>query len=349
MKHFWALPALLRPALVLASQHAFSVHDDILAFPQFEVHFSEDYISEEQAQLQLQGNRELNNEKPSDIDQYTGRTHNSDNGDDHHDEAAKEEKLEYEMMLHHNQRYLCSIPQVEKPVEQPRESDPASKAEQEKELARANDRGWELLAGMQGNCIYYMSGWWSYRFCYNDEVKQFHQLAPARGMPVYPPVEDPNAQGFLLGRYEEKKQNQDGSAYSEEKWEGEGALEVSEHATRKTGGHGELVTRGENRYLKSDWHGGTECDLTGKERRIEVQVRGNIPQDHPSTHTDRLNHIVPLQPFNRRRPHCPDQRNLNVRLPYGPAHTAPLQRCRLPAASERRCKQHILHPRSATR
>jgi protein OS-9 len=201
MKHFWALPALLRPALVLASQHAFSVHDDILAFPQFEVHFSEDYISEEQAQLQLQSNRQTNTEKPSDIDQYTGRAHSGDNSNDHHDEAAKEEKLEYELMHHHNQRYLCSIPQVEKPIEQPRESDPASKAEQEKELARANDRGWELLAGMQGNCIYYMSGWWSYRFCYNDEVKQFHQLAPSRGIPVYPPVEDPNAQGFLLGRY----------------------------------------------------------------------------------------------------------------------------------------------------
>jgi protein OS-9 len=323
MKHFWALPALLRPALVLASQHAFSVHDDILAFPQFEVHFSEDYISEEQAQLLLQSNRQTNPERPSDIDQYTGRTHSGDNSDDHHDEAAKEEKLEYEMMHHHNQRYLCSIPQVEKPIEQPRESDPASKAEQEKELARANDRGWELLAGMQGNCIYYMSGWWSYRFCYNDEVKQFHQLAPSRGMPVYPPVEDPNALGFLLGRYEEKK-HQDGSANSEEKWEGEGALEVSERATRKTGGHGELVTRGENRYLKSEWYGGTVCDLTGKERRIEVQVCGTFLQENPCTHTDRAIHVVPLQPFDRRRPHRHDQRDLNMRLPDGPPHTAPL-------------------------
>jgi len=274
MKHFWALPALLRPALVLASQHSFSVHDDILAFPQFEVHFSEDYISEEQAQLQLQKIRQADTERPSDIGQYSGRTTRDNDGNDHHDGAANEEKLEYEIMTQHNQRYLCSIPQVEKPVDQPRESDTASKAEQEKELARANDRGWELLSGMQGKCIYYMSGWWSYRFCYNDEVKQFHQLPPSRGMPIYPPVEDPNTQGFLLGRYEEKKQDQDGSGHSEEKWEGEGALEVSERATRKMGGHGELVTRGENRYLKSEWHGGTECDLTGKERRIEVQVGG---------------------------------------------------------------------------
>lgn len=32
MKNFWALPAFLR--IALASQHAFSVFDDLLAFPQ---------------------------------------------------------------------------------------------------------------------------------------------------------------------------------------------------------------------------------------------------------------------------------------------------------------------------
>jgi hypothetical protein len=32
MRHFWALPAVLR--IALANQHAFSVFDDLLAFPQ---------------------------------------------------------------------------------------------------------------------------------------------------------------------------------------------------------------------------------------------------------------------------------------------------------------------------
>jgi protein OS-9 len=269
MRHFWALPAILRPALVLASQHSFSVQDDLLAFPQYEVHFSEDYVSEEQARLHIKSNGQLENEERSEIEHYTGHSSH-----DSHDsgEVPEEEKLEYEMMIHHKQRYLCSIPQVEKHVEQTNENDTLSKAEQEKELARANDRGWELLSGMQGNCIYHMHGWWSYRFCYNKDVKQFHQLPPSRGMPVYPPVEDPNAQGYLLGRYDEKKAKHDVQAQSEQKWEGEGALEVSEHATRKIGGQGELVTRGESRYLVQKLEGGTECDLTGKERKIEVQV-----------------------------------------------------------------------------
>ena len=38
MKNFWALPAFLR--LVLASPHAFSVFDDLLAFPQVRLHLT---------------------------------------------------------------------------------------------------------------------------------------------------------------------------------------------------------------------------------------------------------------------------------------------------------------------
>nr|GFD60541.1 hypothetical protein [Tanacetum cinerariifolium] len=77
-------------------------------------------------------------------------------------------------------------------------------AEEEKELVRAADRGWELLEGMRGNCIYYLSGWWSYSFCYNNEVKQFHQLPPSRGVPIYPPVEDTSVHSFVLGRFSNK-------------------------------------------------------------------------------------------------------------------------------------------------
>jgi protein OS-9 len=331
MRHFWGLPAILRPALVLASQHTFSVQDDLLAFPQYEVHFSEDYVSEEQARLHVKSSGQLNDEERSEIEQYIGR---SSHATDEDDGATKEEKRQYEMMIHHKQRYLCSIPQVENHIEQANENDTLSKAEQEKELARANDRGWELLAGMQGNCIYYMHGWWSYRFCYNQDVKQFHQLPPSRGMPVYPPIEDPSAQGYLLGRYDEKKVKHDVQAQSEQKWEGEGALEVSEHATRKVGGHGELVTRGESRYLVQKLEGGTECDLTGKERKIEVQVRCAVCA---SSANNLLTSIltVPLQSFNRFRSHHPHQGNSHLRLPHGSRDSTPLPRRRVPTTPER--------------
>ena len=94
---------------------------------------------------------------------------------------------------------------------------------------------------------------------------------------MFPPVEDPGVEGFMLGTYKKPETigNNADEQQDEEKWEGEGALELSEHAkkVKSSHGNGELVTRGENRYLVQRLDDGTVCDLTGKPRRIEVQVR----------------------------------------------------------------------------
>jgi protein OS-9 len=185
------------------------------------------------------------------------------------------------------QRYLCSIPVI--PEEQPANSTASAeqaKAEEEKELMRATDRGWELLEGMAGNCIYYISGWWSYSFCYKDEVKQFHQLPPSRGVPIYPPVEDTTVKSFILGKFAEKKEK-DAKATPNRKTLGkeEGSKETAdvdeEGNVRKTQDKFEsmglevsrLESKGSSRYMVQRLSGGTECDLTGRERKIEVQVR----------------------------------------------------------------------------
>lgn len=275
MKHFWALPAFLRPALlVLASQHSFSVHDDLLAYPQFEVNFSEDYLSEAQAlsRLNAKGSEQ-------DVETWSQRADHETHGEDG-GKKKDAERLEYEMMLWHKQKYLCAIPQVAKTNDDGaggKGNETAERAEQELELARASTRGWELLSGMQDNCIYFVSGWWSYRFCYNEGVKQFHQLPPGRGVPHYPPVEDPGVEGYMLGKYEPPKgkgkgKKDAGEKVAEQDWDGEGALEVSQHSRRTSAGAGELVERGESRYLVQRLEGGTVCDLTGKQRRVEVQV-----------------------------------------------------------------------------
>ena len=283
MKHsILALPALLRPAIILAaaSQTTFSVQDDLLAFPQYEVRFSEDYVSESQAQIHLDRAAQSGDEAPpSHVEQYHGRLGEDDQ------QQKDEERLAYESMILDGQRYLCTIPIVPKassPEANTAMNDTVSKADEEKELARATDRGWELLSGMQGNCVYFISGWWSYKFCYNDGVRQFHQLPPSRGVPVYPPVEDPGVEGFMLGRYGKGAEKDDVAEEESGKGkEGElggltGALDVSETAAKKkvqSSALGELVQRGESRYLVQRLEGGTKCDLTNRERRIEVQVR----------------------------------------------------------------------------
>lgn len=110
---------------------------------------------------------------------------------------------------------------------------------------------------MQGNCIYYWSGWWSYRYCYGQGVKQFHQLPSSHGVPVYPPVEDPAVPGFMLGAVQDQPRHDSQENLSEDK------------------AVGKLETRGESRYLVQRLAGGTVCDLTGRERRIEVQFHCN--------------------------------------------------------------------------
>jgi protein OS-9 len=184
----------------------------------------------------------------------------------------------YEAVVLQGQRYLCSIPTI--PDEVPQNSTTTAeeaKAEEEKELARATDRGWELLEPMAGNCIYYLSGWWSYSFCYKQKVKQFHQLPPSRGVPVYPPMEDTSVHSFVLGKYqkEEKSKKDDarktlGSEQgSKETFDDEGNVQDEAEKALELP---RLESKGSNRYMVQRLSGGTQCDLTGKPRKIDVQV-----------------------------------------------------------------------------
>ena len=181
--------------------------------------------------------------------------------------------LTYEHMLLGDRHYLCSIPSVSSENDS-NKTNSTSVDELEKELVRANDRGWELLEGMEGNCLYYMSGWWSYSFCYNEAVRQFHPLPPSRGVPLFPPVEDPTVPGFELGRYIGDAGNKAGGGGERATWEDEDEDEKNDNAqsSRETG-LARLETKGEVRYLVQKLHGGSTCDLTGRDRKIEVQVR----------------------------------------------------------------------------
>lgn len=184
----------------------------------------------------------------------------------------------YEAVVLDGQRYLCSIPTIPEEVPQNNTaSAEQAKADEEKELARAADRGWQLLEGMRGNCIYYISGWWSYSFCYTDEVKQFHQLPPSRGVPMYPPVEDTSVLSYILGRYPKEEKAKKGYSRKtlgseendEESFDDEGNKQEKEEKGLQIP---RLETKGSSRYMVQRLSGGTVCDLTGKPRKIDVQV-----------------------------------------------------------------------------
>jgi protein OS-9 len=237
MKHSWAFTALL--PVVLGSSNQFNVYDDLLAFPQYEILWQEDApVSKEYAQRRLSSTRLSIHTSSSASDTDLAEPSIA------FEDAAS---LRYELMVRKDQAYLCSLPIA------PPESADTSKSsktakEEEQELALATKRGWDLLKGMEGSCLYLISGYWSYSFCYNQGVRQFHQLPPGRNVPVYPPVEDKTESAYILGKFDES-----------------GKDEPTESGLK-------LAGSGHSRYLTRKLSGGTKCDLTGDERSIEVQV-----------------------------------------------------------------------------
>ncbi|KAK6336424.1 Protein OS-9 [Orbilia brochopaga] len=262
----------------------FSVQEDLLAYPQYEVRFPDSpdsYITEEEAdrkiaymamkERQQHGDAPAASSKPStppseDTDVQTHDRQERIGGGPFENDALGQEVV-YEAMRMNGKRYICSIPVVQPPPKLNATERRKNKSDEEKELARATVVGTELLRGMEGTCLYFISGWWSYSFCYGDYIKQFHQLPPANGLPTIPPKEDPTAASYILGRaaVPDRDAKKDLAA-REAGAAGGGGGQVAAGAAAM-----ELQANGELKYLVQKLAGGTLCDITGKERRIELQ------------------------------------------------------------------------------
>jgi protein OS-9 len=250
----------------------------VLTGLQYEVIIADNVISEENAQSALEAIASRRN-GPHTTDQLHSEPHPTPESSIHRLDGSKPDEeahlrfdddiISYEDMTLNDRRYLCSIPRIPD-TEATKNSTKVSPEDEEKELARATSRGWELLKSMDGNCLYFYSGWWSYSFCYGQGVRQFHQLPPGKGIPIYPPVEDKNVEAYSLGKY-------DSPEVVKPKGLGGGEEEKAGATTvpRETG-LARLETKGEVRYLIQKLGGGTTCDLTGKDRRIEVQVMATL-------------------------------------------------------------------------
>lgn len=246
--------------LCRAKSPAFSIHEDLQAFPQFEVVFSDHYISEKDAQSLLEYNIEhptfsADSSQPT-ISDAGGSATAKDDHDGRYAAAQSESPLTYEVMNMPPHRYLCAIPVIEPPSPENQTATELAKAEEARELGRAAASGWNLLSQLEDTCLYFMSGWWSYRFCNNREIVQFHAL-PSTPMGK-PPQRDPHAAEYVLGQAS--------------------LPETSEtHSTSSSSAAGdekppaELQVKGDQRYLVQKLEGGTICDLTGRARTIEVQ------------------------------------------------------------------------------
>ena len=81
---------------------------------------------------------------------YEGSPTSSDN-------AETDPPAAYQMVWFEDRKYLCKIPVVKPPPPMNATEKQLSKVKEEKELARAASRGWELLSELEGKCLYFVS------------------------------------------------------------------------------------------------------------------------------------------------------------------------------------------------
>ncbi|KAL8685244.1 MAG: hypothetical protein Q9218_007884, partial [Villophora microphyllina] len=272
---------LLLATSAYASSSVFSVNDDLLAFPQYELVFSETYILKDDADSHLdklasaptseaQATSSASHDAPSEPHEPSAElSRHSPRDSQHASTSSSTPHSSYESMILKGRPYLCQIPSVSIP-QQNDTVKAKDKVEEAAEVARATDRGWELLKEMEGHCMYFISGWWSYSFCYNTDIKQFHQLPPGKGAPIFPPMEDPSTPSYVLGKF---AKNQYASSDRKPNPQIDPPKDTSpsssstNHKTPTT----QLRAKGDLRYLVQTLSGGTTCDLTGRDRKIEVQ------------------------------------------------------------------------------
>lgn len=195
---------------------------------------------------------------------------------------------EYEIMNIPPSKYLCTVPVLAPPPAPNQTATELAKAEEARELARANTRGWELMSGLDHQCLYYVSGWWSYKFCYGQDIVQFHALPS--GVKGGLPTRDPNSQEYTLGRVGDLqlskkkggKKQQENTALQKEV-NGQHPVDESQSPAPP---NTELQVKGDQRFLVQRMEGGTICDLTGRERTIEIQYHCN-----PGSVADRIGWI----------------------------------------------------------
>lgn len=267
------------------------MYTDVLC-EQFEVIFSDTYISQIDAQHLIENSKSAQSTYTAEFSSQTdltsqirestaadanGRTPDDSDAEDGMPEISED----YEIMNLPPSKYLCTVPVLAPPPAPNQTATELAKAEEARELARANTRGWELMSGLDDQCLYYVSGWWSYKFCFGHHIVQFHAL-PSGGKGNLP-VRDPNSQEYVLGRVEQATKPKKNAKKGQEEKQLQTDVDDQQKPLKDTHvapPNTELQVKGDSRFLVQRMEGGTVCDLTGRDRTIEVQYHCNPGSTH---------------------------------------------------------------------
>lgn len=206
--------ALAAASFVTQCYGAFSVYRDLHSSPMFTVNDNPDsYLLEDQVQAFISS-------------------------------VSAQDNVEVEIMKHDNKTFVCTLPVTPEPLT---ESENTVDLVQwnETELAQAKSDAVKRLSVLKDTCIHHRISWFTYTFCYDREVSQYH------------------AEGSLLQTHERPIPSDDVMFFYLGKF------------THKPNGDANYKTRvkfdGDRNYLSYSLNGGTLCDLTGRNRSVEVQ------------------------------------------------------------------------------
>ncbi|KAF7793186.1 hypothetical protein EIP86_004295 [Pleurotus ostreatoroseus] len=265
--------------LVTARLHNSLVPEDPYAFPKYRVAFLNGLpVLNDTAQRWLQngipgGEAEFLEQPLNESTPWSTQAVKSIDGEQRPEGTEPQPELpEYKlelMKLGPKNSFLCMIPPP--PVENT--SIPLDDSSTDITPART----WSLLQPLSGTCLYvrrpslsvkrnflmhvctqHRQGWFTYAYCHNSHVRQFHELSkPQSQRPgEYKPEEDTEWEAYTLGRAPPTP-------------EPGAELTVAQEAA--IAANVELARTAGSRYLVQRWGEGTYCEKIGRKREIEIQ------------------------------------------------------------------------------
>ncbi|PIA13015.1 hypothetical protein COEREDRAFT_83773 [Coemansia reversa NRRL 1564] len=163
---------------------------------------------------------------------------------------------------------MCQVPRVDrirdaKSTNDAIQSKQKSKDPQEEER-QAISRGLELLVPLKGNCITYVSGWWTFEYCHGKTVRQYHRMSPDQHGHIAE-IE------YRLGEYSHRRKYPAlGPASSTDSADNK-AHDANNYMGNEVARTTQIRKTGRKRFLTQVWGGGTLCDITRQPREVEVQ------------------------------------------------------------------------------
>ncbi|KAJ8457197.1 hypothetical protein ONZ51_g11673 [Trametes cubensis] len=189
--------------LVSARLHHSRVPEDPYAFPKYRVSFLHglpvlNQTAERWLREGLRGGEAEFLDHPWQESQWHASPLKSiEAGDDSQSDPASEHGSNYtlqHMKFGPKSSFVCLIPP-------PPQDDPPAIEDTATDVATPV-HSWSLLQPLSGKCLYHRQGWFTYSYCHNSHVRQFHELhhqhIPSTG--EYKPEEDPDWEAYTLGR-----------------------------------------------------------------------------------------------------------------------------------------------------